>query len=301
MKAPVTTMKNIYIPPTVEEYHEDIAERAFPDERIRNNDFYSRLIGWVADNRTPLLYEQDHPDEYANLSINFNWLLLRDYSQSKLGRPATILTMYALHEYTHMTNWFPTRLNEISEAEYSDQFTRSEYRASNETEILIHYRMPELRADVFPGMKIAADVMKERGIATKPDSALLGKIRSILIEHNEMDFLLGNDPEIQAQLQRIKQYNGNRRWSGQHFTEIRDNFVDTTLPQGIGLIDTEYEDIISTYEPSLTQADYEENVKRNVRLAFGMCALAIPTFDNFEDAREAAKDLEGRHALVVRG
>lgn len=293
-------MKNIYIPPTVEAYQQDIMERAFPEPLITGNDFYRRLIGWVIDNRTPLLYEQDHTDEYANLSINFNWLLLRDYSETKLGRPETILAMYALHEGTHMTNWLPTRLNEITASEYADQFTRSEYRASNETEINIHYRIPELREKVFPNMKIAVDIMKERGIPQQ-SSALLGKVRPLLVEHNDFDHLVGDDDEAKNALARLKQYNGNRRWSAEHFTEIQEFFMDDTLPQGNGLTDTEYEDVIANYEPHLTQEQYEQNVTRNVRMAFGMCGLAIPKLNgSIEEAIEAAKTLEGRHALVVR-
>lgn len=293
-------MKNIYIPPTVEEYQHDIAERAFPDSRITDNDYYRRLVGWVNDVRTPLLYEQDHTDEYANLSINFNWLLLRNYENTKLGRPTTILTMYALHEYTHMTNWLPTRLNEITPSEYADQFTRSEYRASNESEILLHYRIPELRQELFPNMKIAVDIMKERGIPQQ-SSALLGKIRPILVEHDEMDFLLGGDPEATDAIARLKQFNGNRTWSAEHFREIQPYFMDDTLPQGNGLTDTEYEDVIAKYEPGLTQEQYERNVSRNVRMAFGMCGLAIPKLNgDIHEAIAAAKELEGRHALVVR-
>jgi hypothetical protein len=174
-KGMVNIMRNIYIPKMVEEYQHDISERAFPEPLITVNDFYRRLIGWVNDNRSPLLYEQDHPDEYTNLSINFNWLLLRDYSETQLGRPETILAMYALHEYSHMTNWLPTRLSEIPAGEYADQFARSEYRASNETEIQIHYRIPELRKEVFPNMTIAADIMKRRGIEQQSSALLKGR------------------------------------------------------------------------------------------------------------------------------
>src|ERR1700691_1301568 len=129
-------MKNLEIPETAEAYQTDMMERAFPDERIAQNDFYRRLIGWVVHNRTPLLYEQTHPDEYTNFSINFNWLLLRDYAGTELGESATVSSLYALHEFAHMTHRLPTRLDTISPGEYAEQFTGSEYRASNETEIL---------------------------------------------------------------------------------------------------------------------------------------------------------------------
>lgn len=291
-------MKNIYIPSTVEEYQTDTAKRAFPDERIGNNDFYRRMIGWVTDNRTPLLYEETHPDEYNNLSINFNWMMLKDYSDKPhLGRAETIMSLYALHEYCHMTNWLPTRLNEISASEYANQFTFSEYRASNESEILVHYRIPELRADVFPNNRIAVDLMKEREIPQQP-SALLGKIRSILIEHDELDHLMGADDEVQGLVKHLKDFNGNRRWSTEHYAKIKELFSEPSLPLGDGLIDAEYEQVIESYEPNLTQEDYERNVMRNIRFAFGMCALGTPIFANFEEARIASKELEGRDALI---
>lgn len=290
-------MKNIVIPPTAEEYQADLMDRAFPDEMITNNDFYRRMIGWVVDNKTPLLYEQTDAQEYTNFSINFNWLLVRDYSNTELGPTKTVQSLYALHEHVHMTNWLPTRLGEISVAEYADQFTRSEYRASNESEILAHYRIPELREMVFNGTTLAVDLMKQRGI-TQPSSALLGKIRPLLIEHKDFDHLMGSDPNAQEQLARIKQYDGNREWAGRHYQKIRDSFLDPSLPLGKGLTDTEYEPVIEAYEPYLSQQQYESNVTTNVRMAYGMCDLPIPHVTNFSDAVAAAYELEGHHALV---
>lgn len=130
---------------------------------------------------------------------------------------------------------------------------------------------------------------------------VVGKIRPMLVEHTEFDHLVGDDADAQAALARLKQYNGNRRWSAEHFGEIQQFFMDDTLPQGSGLTDTEYEDVIANYEPHLTQEQYERNVTLNVRMAFGMCGLAIPKLHGgIEEAIEAAKTLEGRHALVVR-
>jgi len=290
-------MKNIVIPESAEAYQADLMERAFPDEIITDNEFYRNMIGWVVDHKTPLLYEQTHPDEYANFSINFNWLLTRDYSQTTLGPPDTIHSMYALHEFAHMTHWLPTRLGEISMSEYADQFTRSEYRASNETEVLLHYRIPDLRKMVFSGMTIAHDVMRRRGIS-QPSSALLGKIRPLLIEHKDFDHLVGEDPAAQEQLARIKHYDGNRDWASRHYHKIRDSFMDPSLPWGVGLTDTEYEPTIEAYQPQLSQERYEANVITNVRMGYGMCDLPIPALSTFNDAREAAQELEGRDALV---
>jgi hypothetical protein len=290
-------MKNIGIPETAQAYQADIMERAFPDPRIAENDFYRRLIGWVIDHRTPLLYEQTHPDEYSNLSINYNWLLQRDYSDTTLGPPPTVQSLYSLHESTHMTYWLPTRLNEVTASIYAEQFTASEYRASNESEILVHYRIPELRTSVFPGVRLAVDILKGCGIAQPPAQAL-SQVRALLVERDDFDHLAGDDPDVRAELTRIKQFNGNRSWAMQHYQLIRDRFTDPSLPLGDGLTDAEYEATIGAYEPHLSQEKYEENVIRNVRFAYAMCDLQVPFIATFAQARHLAEALEGRHALV---
>lgn len=290
-------MKNIFIPETVGEYREDLTERALPEPEITGNDFYGRLIGWAIDNRAPLLYEQDHPNEYGNLSINFNWLLLRDYKDSKLGPPDTILAMYSLHELAHMTHWLPTRLDELSAGEYAEQFARSEYRASNETEVLLHYRVPELRERVFQGMRIAVDIMKERGIQ-QPSAARLGNLRPLFVEDDILDGFFGDKPEDIAIGTRLKHYNGNRNWAKERFDAIWPYFQDESLPQGGGLTNDEYEPTIANYEPRLSQPEYEGNVIRNVRLGYAMCGLKVPLITSFSGAIEAAKNLEGEHAII---
>jgi hypothetical protein len=287
-------MKNINIPENVEAYKNNFEERALPDEILRSNDFYRRLAGWVMDVRTPILYEQDHDDEYTNFSINFNWLLLRDYSQSRLGSQARIATMYALHEMTHMTHRLPTRLDEVSATEYAEDFTRSEYRASNETEILIHYRVPEIRETVFEGMKIAFDILRDRGIS-QPSASELGLLRRMVIETDYLDsqFVSEEDKKI---LDWLKGFNSNREWAIDRFNEIKDDFTGINIAQDFGLTDKEYEKVISNYEPQFDQIRYEKNIIRNVKLGHAMCGLLVPEIEHIEQAIDLVKELEGHHA-----
>lgn len=290
-------MKSIYIPETVQDYKADVLERALPDEKLRNNDFYQRLAGWVMDVRTPLLYEQDHDDEYTNFSINFNWLLLRDYSATRLGPPDTIKTMYSLHEFTHMTHRLSTRLDTISAEEYAEEFTASEYRASNETEILIHYRVPDLRQLVLNGTRIVYDIMREND-APKPTSQLLGALRPLVVEHDILDGFFAKSEEDKAILARMKSFNGNRAWAHERFDAIRPYFSGPEFPQSSGLSNSEYETVIGTYEPHLSQKTYENHVVRNVKFGYAMCGLAVPEIISFKDAVTAAKELENHHAIV---
>jgi hypothetical protein len=287
-------MKNIYIPERVGDYVEDFEKRALPDETLRNNDFYKRLAGWVMDTRTPLLYEQDHDDEYTNFSINFNWLSVRDYENTILGSPERIATMYALHEMTHMTHRLPTRLDEVSATEYAEYFTRSEYRASNETEILIHYRVPEIRETVFNGMKIAFDILRERSIK-QPSALELGLLRRVVIETDYLDSQFESEEDKKI-LEWLKGFNTNREWAIDRFYEIRDDFTGIDIAQDFGLTDKEYEHVISSYEPQFDQIRYENNVIRNVKFGHAMCGLLVPEIEDIGQAIELAKGLEGHHA-----
>jgi hypothetical protein len=288
-------MKHIFVPQTVEEYKRDVLKRAFPEPLITNNKFYNQLINWVMEHRTPLLYNQDHASEYANFSINFNWLLLRDYKDTTLGPPATILAMYALHEFTHMTYWLPTRLNELTAGEYAEEFTESEYRASNETEILLHYRIPELRGKVLQQQKIMFDLLKEKGV-TQPSMIRLCHLRPILIEDTILDGLFGKGGK--ELINELKRFNGNQEWATARFEVIKPFFSHPSLPLGYGLTHTEYETAIQEYEPNFTQEKYEQNIIRNVRLGFAMCGQEIPKIATLEEARKQVKRLEGQHAIV---
>jgi len=290
-------MKDIYIPECVDDYVADVTERVFPDERIAGNDFYRRLIGWVMDERTPLLYGQTHEGERTNMSINFNWLMTRDYTESQMGEEPAVRSLYGLHEATHMTHRLPTRLSEVTPGEYAEDFTASEYRASNESEIQVYYRVSELRDAVFPGACLAVDIMKARGVGQQP-THLLNQVRALLIEHDTFDYIAQGDPYAQKELARLKQFAGNRAWAREHYAHIYDRFADPALPQSSGLTDPEYEPVIASYEPQLAQNRYEANVIRNVRFAFAMCGLEVPLLINFQQAVEAAATLEGKHALV---
>ncbi len=290
-------MHAISVPQNVETYVEEFHERALPDSSITDNDFYRRLIGWVLDTRAPIIYAQDHPDEYTNFSINFNWLLVRDYSNTRLGPADTIKTMYSLHECVHMTQGLPTRLDDIAAAEYAEAFARSEYRASNETELLIHYRIPELRPRVFPGTKIAYDMLEEKGVE-QPSADLLCALRPLVVEHTVLDPLFEGSDEDREIGARFKRYKDNRGWATERFSTIQPFFSGNQFPRSSGLTDNNYESVIGAYEPSMDQTRYEEHTIRNVRFGYAMCGLALPNISSFNEARRAAVQLEGQHAIV---
>jgi hypothetical protein len=288
-------MKNIKIPKKAEEYRADVYARAFPDGRIPADGFYKNLIDWILDHRTPILYEQTDPSEYTNFSINFNWLLLRDYKDTKLGPQPLILSMYCLHEFSHMTHWLPTNLRDMTPGEYAEFFTQSEYIASNETEILIHYRIPGLRKELFPGTKIFYDTLIE-AMTPMPTVSNLYDMRSILVEGHVLDSVLFPDADDKPILERFKYYSGNRPWARSRFTRIQPFFGDT--PQSFGLTKAEYEEVITNYISSFNQQRYEANMIRNIKLGYVMCGKEAPSIESFDEAVEYAEKLSGSVAIV---
>jgi len=288
-------MKNIVIPKTAEEYRANLMARAFPDARIYKDAFYSNLIDWIIDHRTPILYELTDASEYTNFSINFNWLLLRDYTETKLGSQPLILSMYCLHEFSHMTHWLPTNLRDMTPGEYAEFFTQSEYIASNETEIFIHYRLPELRRELFPGTKIFYDTLKDAETPV-PSVSNLYDMRSIIVEGHVLDTVLFPNKNDKPILERFKYYSGNRPWARSRFSRIQPYFLDT--PQSFGLTKAEYEEVITGYQSSFSQQRYEANIMRNVKLGYAMCGKEVPKIENFADAVAKAEKLVGSFAVV---
>lgn len=290
-------MRNISIPPTPEAYREEISAQAFPDSTLTDHPFYQGLISWVSDNHTPLLYEQTHPDEYTNFSINFNWLLLRDYAKTELGEPDTIQTMYALHEFAHMTFPLPTNLDQITPEEYAEAFTESEYRASNETEIAIHYRIPDLRSMILAGTRTIIDTLRDHKIPElEPDA--LADFRATVIETNALDDLFAT-PDDAPVLNRLKSYTGNRPWARHRYDILRPLVAGLDLPRATGLSNKGYNSL-AAYSSQMDQQTYESHIIRNVRYGYIMCGLMPPSdIKTLSDAAAAvAEDLEGNHAIV---
>lgn len=290
-------MKNISIPSTVEEYVSDLHEKVFPAEFLACNDFYRRLIGWVVDQHSPVIYQQTDESEYQNFSINFNWMALRDYSDSPLGPEEIMHTMYSLHEFSHMTHRLPVDIDSVTADEYADDFTGSEYRASNETEILIHERVPELRDIVLQGTKIAHDILRERKISFGYKELQL--LRPLIVETDLLDGCFKSQEDRQI-LERFKYYAGNREWARERHAYLRKaiGFVARGLDRADCLTDEQYADYLPMYEPRLDQKIYEANMIRNARLGYVMCGLAMPNIKSFTDAQKAIKELEGHHATV---
>jgi len=75
----------------------------------------------------------------------------------------TLRAMYFLDDFAHMLFYYPHDMASVSPREFEEAVILSEYAASNETEILAHYRVPELDL-----AELAAPVQKGAGRDRRP-------------------------------------------------------------------------------------------------------------------------------------
>ena len=284
-------MKNIQLFKRKEAYEEFVFHEIFKDERIKYHPFYQNLIQFVLDAKAPVFYEQTDKSEYANFSAYYNWVLRRDgYSNP------TMESMYFLHDFAHMMFDYPYDMSSVSEDEFNETVITNEYAASNETEILAHYRVPGLRNSVLQDRRIFFDTLTDMGIEQPTVHQLLG-MRRMLIETSALDFLFPK-PQDQPVITHLKSYSGNRAWCKTRFKQVVD--LNPTEYFFWALRPLNYERVLMNYQSTSTQENYERTVLKSVRI---MCAVTgLKTLpQRFAECFDVIQALQGRVMLEPSG
>ena len=280
-------MKNIQLFKQKAAYEEFVYSEIFKDEKIKAHPFYQNLIQFVLDAKAPVFYEQTDASEYANFSSYCNWVLRR----AGYTNP-TMESMYFLHDFAHMMFDYPYDLTSVSEDEFEATVITNEYAASNETEILAHYRVPGLREYVLQDRRIFYDTLKDMGVA-QPTMHQLLAMRRTLIETSVLDFLFSK-PEDAPVIAQLKSYSGNKAWCKTRFSQVVD--LNPTEYFFWTLRPLNYERVLINYQSTSTQENYERTVLKTVRI---MCAVMrlrrLPA--SFQECFEVVGDLEGRVML----
>ena len=280
-------MRNIQLFKRKEVYEDFVFNEIFKDERIRYHPFYRNLIQFVLDAKAPVFYEQTDASEYANFSAYYNWVLRRGGYTNP-----TMESMYFLHDFAHMMFDYPYDMTSVSEDEFNETVITNEYAASNETEILAHFRVPGLRESVLQDRRIFFDTLKDMGITQPTVHQLLG-MRRLLIETGSLDFLFPK-PEDAAVITQLKSYSGNRAWCKTRFKQVVD--LNPTEYFFWALRPLNYERVLMNYQTTSTQENYERTVLKTVRI---MCAvMSLETLPrNFKECFELIGNLEDRVML----
>ena len=286
-------MRDLRIHPTQREYHEYVRDEVFAEPLLTGHPFYSRMIRFVLDAKAPIFYRQSDPSEHKSFSVYYHFVLLRETYASPALR-----AMYCLHEFAHALFYYPHDLATVTQNEFDEAVISGEYAASNETEILAHWRVPGLRERVFRDRRILWDVLSERRVA-RPTPHALRALRRALIETDDLDPFFFVRPEDEPVRALLKTYRGNGAWCKRRFLEIR------ALPTPAEffypfLTPASYERAVSTYESQAGQVDYERTTLRNVRLAFALLGIA-PAPRSFGECLERVSELEGRVLFPPQG
>lgn len=279
-------MKNIKLFKTKKEYEGFIWDEIFTEPLLARHPFYRNCIQFVIDAKSPLFYTQSDPEEHANFSSYYNFELIREDYTNK-----TIRSMYFLHDFVHSLFYYPYDMASVTQEEFDDAVILSEYAASNETEILIHYRTPQIREKIFQDKKIFFDILRERDIRMPPVQSLF-RVRRLMIETDILDPFFFTKPEDEDIRKMFKTFRGSRAWCKERFSETlkltnpAEYFYEFLTPAN-------YERVLQSYQPSAGEQTYRRVTLMNVRLAGTILGIRhIP--ETFEECFDAARELEGR-------
>ena len=280
-------MRDILISRRKEEYEDFVWTEIFKEPLIRNHPFYRNLIQFVLDAKAPVFYSQTDPSEYANLSSYYNWVLRRStYSD------ITMESMYFLHDFVHMVFDYPYDMSSVSAEEFDETVIMNEYAASNETEILAHYRVPGLRELVLTDRRIFYDILKDMGVAQPPVRQLL-EMRRQIIETSNLDFLFPKQKD-RIVIDQFKSYRGNKAWCKRRFNQVI--ALNPTEYFFWALRPFNYERVLVNYQSTSTQENYERTLLKTVRVMWAVLECEDPP-TTFEQCFERIGELEGKVIL----
>lgn len=284
-------MRAITFFPHYDDYARWALNDLFPDPDVPGDPYNRLLVGWVIQNKSPLFYSNTHDAETGNYSNFYNWVGLRD--DDRYDNP-TVRSLYLLHELAHIVVEAPHDLSAVTANEYAEATVASEYVASNETELLVHWRNPSLRRRILPGTEILWDVLSGDLGWDKPDAASLYGFRAALIETDTLDPLVfAGRPGLRSF---FKRFAGNRPWAAAHHT-LASRYLNRPSGRRFpGLHPLVYERQIEAWQPdpdpARRQARYEANVLANARIGV-MAAGGAQLPRSFHDVPGALADLEG--------
>ncbi len=279
-------MKKIKLFKTKKEYEDFIWSEIFTEKLIAEHPFYRNLIQFVLDARSPIFYYQSGASEHSNFSTYYNFQLIRETYTSE-----TLRSMYFLHDFVHALFYYPYDMSSVTQEEFNDVIILGEYAASNETEILIHYRIPGIRQKVFQDIKIFFDALKERAIPMPPVQSLL-QVRKSIIETDILDPFFFVKPEDRPIRETFKTYRGNKAWCKERY-EASLKIKNPTEYFYEFLTPINYERVISSYHTTADQKEYERLILMNMRLAFSVLGLDNPP-ESFAECFLKAHLLEGK-------
>lgn len=276
-------MKKIYFFKTKSQYDKFAHEQIFTDKLITDVPLYEKLVQFVCNEKAPVFFEASEYSENRNFQNYVNWQVMRDYYDNKL-----VQNMFYLHEFMHMAQDLPVNA-EASREDFENQFVKTEYVASDETEVLIHYRTKKIRAKVFTDRKILYDVIADK-LDMQPSARQLLGMRQELVETNHLMKMFAGTQAEQAIANELHHYSGSRKWARDFYDRVAEcKLVDYPF----NTISAEnYEYRLLNYDDKSSQAKYEKLTLINIQNMFALLNRQDAP-KTFAQCEAAVKRLEG--------
>lgn len=256
-------MRELFAPLDKREYEQRVWEEVFPYPELKADPFYSRLINWVIDHRAPIYSSPSHPSERLGFSMMHGLCTLRPYQEPYRRM------LFLLHDHTHLLFPVPHRVRGVSEPQFVHAFTRQERLASNESEVLAHYRLPWLRERVFPAQRLWVDLLKEQQLPQPPPAWLLARRAALISRADFRAELLAGEEELAGWMAKWDRL--LTPWCEQRYRVLSQ--YSPPSPGWRWLGESNYQQEIMSYgaERRSSQAEHQRLLLANLRM---ICVLA---------------------------
>lgn len=279
-------MKNIRTFKSPREMRDFIYGELIVTPSIQQHPLYHALIEFIIHERAPIFFSPTESVEYAHFTPYFNFYLLREAYNNDV-----VKSLYYMHDFVHALFQYPLPPNSLPFSAFLRRACDIEYIASNETEALVYYRLPELRAHTFVH-PILYDVLS-KAVPQIPSVDFLYQTRRNWIERKISPPSFTTTPEWSRVSSTLAGYaESNSAWA----KIWHDGFPRCTASQHPTryLALTGYEAKLMSYVPTRSTKSFNQLQMANLELAYELCGLA--TIPNHH-AQSLAVGLDGKIAL----
>lgn len=283
-------MKNFLFIPDVNDYIKHIRNVVFTTREFRDDPFYSGIINWIIDNRTPMFFEMsDYKLERSHFTQSFGLFPLRD----EYGKGVKNDLFY-IHDFLHLMMKYAPFPRSLTFNDFMWERITQEHVISNETEVLTYHRRPDFRAKTFE-QTILYDLLVKMNWRMWSVRELLSLRRALADSPAawEMFRPFASQEEIAPLRKYMDHWASNNIWCGAWYQEFP--FVRAPLHDGwkLGFTIDDYQTVEST-DCMITQDVYEENMLMNVCYWWEMATGSTISDPNFKRIPNYLRNLEGK-------
>jgi hypothetical protein len=278
-------MRNLTFFPTLKEYEDFFYKEVIKTEPFKVHTFYRGLIDFVIDHRSPIFFKSTQEYEYAHFSQYFNFVLMRDHYASDY-----VSDMFFMHDLVHMAFDNPLNPRRLTFDYFTEIVNNNEYVASNDTEMLTYYRIPEMRKNSLP-YTILYDLLLPKHPKAPSIDFLLNLRKDIVF--NNSDAGLGDHPDAEKVFAYLRKFRQNNVvWCDLWYNKMPE-VPDPYYKKRLTLTLHDYDYVLEHYTPARNEERYQYNVLTNIQT--GLALLGEKDLPKtFAECAEAIKRLEGK-------